>query len=42
MASEKVLAFIEAAGTVATGGSVHTIVAGYRKHVQANVQRLRH
>jgi hypothetical protein len=34
------LAFVEAAVTMATGGSAHTVVSGYRKHVRANVKRL--
>ena len=40
MVTEKMLAFVEAAATVATGGSAHTVVSGYRKHVRANVKRL--
>ena len=40
MVSEKVSAFAEAAALVATGGSVHAVVKGYREHVQANVRRL--
>jgi hypothetical protein len=40
MVSEKVLAFGEAATTLATGGSPHDVVRGYRQHVQANAQRL--
>ena len=38
--TEKMLAFVEAAATMATGGSAHTVVSGYRKHVRANVKRL--
>jgi hypothetical protein len=41
MASEKVGAFLEAATTLATGGSAHKVVRGYRKHVRANGRRLR-
>ena len=41
MFTEKMLAFAEAATTVATGGSAHTVVNGYRKRVRANVRRLR-
>jgi hypothetical protein len=41
MVTEKMLAFIEATATVATGGSVHTVVDGYRRHVQANASRLK-
>ncbi len=41
MVTEKMLAFVEAAVTMATGGSAHTVVSGYRKHVRANVKRLR-
>ena len=40
MVTEKMLAFVEAAVTMATGGSAHTVVSGYRKHVRANVKRL--
>ena len=31
MVSEKMRAFVEAASTVAAGGSAHTVVKGYRK-----------
>ncbi len=41
MVTEKMLAFVEAATTVATGGSAHEVVSGYRKRVRANVKRLR-
>jgi hypothetical protein len=41
MMTEKMLAFMDAATTVATGGSAHTIVEDYRRRVQANAQRLR-
>jgi hypothetical protein len=41
MVSEKVGAFVEAARTLATGGSAHKVVRGYRKHVLANGRRLR-
>jgi hypothetical protein len=40
MVSEKMLAFGEAASTVAAGGSAHKVVRGYRKHVRANARRL--
>jgi hypothetical protein len=40
MVSEKVLAWAEAAITVATGGSPHKVVDGYRKKVRANAKRL--
>jgi hypothetical protein len=40
MVSEKMLAFAEAASTVAAGGSVHKVVKNYRRHVRANVRRL--
>jgi len=40
MVTEKVSAFAEAATLLATGGSVHDVVKGYREHVQANVRRL--
>jgi hypothetical protein len=41
MVTEKVLAWAEAAATVATGGSPHEVVKGYRKKVRANNKRLR-
>ena len=41
MVSEKLLALAEAAATVATGGSPHKVVSGYRKKVRANTKRLR-
>lgn len=41
MVTEKVAAFAEASATIATGGSAHKVVKGYRKHVRANVRRLR-
>ncbi len=41
MVTEKMLALVEAAGMVATGGSAHKVVRGYRKRVRANVRRLR-
>ena len=41
MVSEKAAAFVEAATTLATGGSAHKVVRGYRKHVRANGCRLR-
>ena len=41
MTTEKASAFAEAAKTLARGGSVHNVVAGYRKHVRANARRLR-
>ncbi len=41
MVTEKMLAFVDAATTVAAGGSAHKVVRGYRKRVQANVERLR-
>ena len=40
MVSEKVLAWAEAAITVATGGSPHKVVDGYREKVRANAKRL--
>jgi hypothetical protein len=40
MVTEKMLAFGEAASTVAAGGSAHKVVKGYRRHVRANVHRL--
>ena len=41
MIAEKANAFAEAAATLASGGSAHKVVAGYRKHVRANARRLR-
>jgi hypothetical protein len=41
MVTEKLLALAEAATTVATGGSPHQVVRGYRKKVRANTKRLR-
>lgn len=41
MVTEKVLAFAEAATTVATGGSAHKVEKGYRRKVQANTKRLK-
>jgi hypothetical protein len=41
MCTEKVAAFAEAAAAVAGGGSAHRVVRRYRKHVRANVRRLR-
>jgi hypothetical protein len=40
MMTEKMLALVEAAGTVAKDGSAHKVVRGYRKRVRANVRRL--
>ncbi|AWN43273.1 hypothetical protein [Methylobacterium durans] len=40
MVSEKVSAFIEASGTLMTGGCCETVVARYREHVAANTKRL--
>jgi hypothetical protein len=41
MVTEKMLAMMEAASTVAAGGSAQTVVRGYRKRVSANVRRLK-
>ncbi len=41
MVTEKVLAFMEAAATVSSGGSAHKVLRGYRKKVRANSRRLR-
>ena len=41
MVTEKMLALAEAAATVATGGSAHKVIRGYRKKVRANAKRLR-
>ena len=38
--SEKIAASIEAAGTLAMGGSLDAVVARYREHVAANARRL--
>jgi hypothetical protein len=40
MVTEKASAFAEAATVLATGGSAHEVVKGYRGHVQANARRL--
>ncbi len=42
MVSEKMWAFGEAATLLALGVTPHAVVKGYRRHVQANVQRLAH
>jgi len=42
MVTEKMSAFAEAAATIATGGSPHKVVKGYRRKVRANVKRLKH
>ncbi len=41
MVTEKVQALMEAGATVATGGSAHKVVKGYRRKVKANSKRLR-
>jgi hypothetical protein len=41
MLTEKASALIEATATLASGGSAHKVIAGYRKHVRANSRRLR-
>jgi hypothetical protein len=41
MVTEKAAAFVEAATTLAGGGSTHNVVRRYRKHVRANARRLR-
>jgi hypothetical protein len=41
MVTEKMLAFTEAAMTMASGGSAHQVVKGYRRHVGKNVRRLK-
>jgi hypothetical protein len=40
MVAEKVIAFGEAAAKIATGGTTHSVVKGYRKKVRANRRRL--
>lgn len=41
MVTEKAAAFVEAATTLATGGSADQVVRRYRKHVRDNGRRLR-
>jgi hypothetical protein len=41
MVTEKVAAAIEAAGTLAAGGSPHSVCKSYRRKVRANARRLR-
>ncbi len=41
MMTEKMLALMDAATTVAAGGSAHAVVEDYRRRVQANARRLR-
>jgi hypothetical protein len=41
MVTEKMLAMLEAASTMAAGGTAQTVVRGYRKRVSANVRRLK-
>ena len=41
MVTEKMLAMMEAAATVAAGGTAQTVVRDYRKRVSANVRRLK-
>ncbi|MBM6593230.1 hypothetical protein [Microvirga pudoricolor] len=41
MVTEKMAAFSEAMLTLAAGGSPQKVVRGYRRHVRANVRRLR-
>src|SRR3954466_7217084 len=40
MVTEKIAAFGEAAGTLATGGSADKVIRRYRTHVKANNRRL--
>jgi hypothetical protein len=40
MMAEKMLAFIDAATTIAAGGSAHAVLAAYRRRVRANARRL--
>ena len=40
MASEKISAAVEAAGTLMMGGSLGAVIARYREHVAANTERL--
>ena len=39
--TEKMLALMDAATTVASGGTAGAIIEGYRRRVQANARRLR-
>jgi hypothetical protein len=41
MVTEKMLGFMDAATTLAAGGSAHVIVEDYRRRVQNNARRLR-
>lgn len=41
MVTEKMLALVDAATTLAAGGSAHMVVQDYRRQVQANARRLR-
>jgi hypothetical protein len=41
MVTEKAAAYLEATAAVASGGSAHKVISGYRKHVRANGRRLR-
>ena len=41
MVTEKMQALADTATLMATGGSVHQVVKGYRKKVRANTKRLR-
>lgn len=41
MVTEKMAAFGEAAAIIATGGTAHKVVKGYRRKVRANIKRLR-
>lgn len=40
MISEKIGAFVEASGTLMSGGSADVVIARYREHVAANTKRL--
>jgi hypothetical protein len=40
MVTEKMHAFMDAATTVAAGGSAHKVVSDYRRQVDANARRL--
>jgi len=41
MVTEKIAAYGEAATIIATGGTAHRVVKGYRRKVRANIKRLR-
>ena len=40
MVGEKISAFLEASGTLMTGGSADVVISRYREHVAENTKRL--